>query len=572
MGRDEGVLTFTDNVDGTSGEGTGVTDVDDYDFTVDGSDYDGAIDDLDGRIDINDTLTEGKETKTVGVTRDNPDDEPDYAGDSPLTGGFGIKQDYENPDDSVTDLQYSSTGGDANFYGDDALIGEDDQGDPTGLGVKQTYTNPTDGYDALDASPQDNTVGNTNTGDKDLYGDDAQIGEIDGNGDFNGEGVTQTYTNPEDGYDAESGSPRENDADTNEGDADLFGGAAGVITDDGTYTDNLEGSTTMPERFVYALPSGILGSSEVTAGTVSVSNGTETETITFGTQTDLTELVDGVVSASFVDTVEITQDGEIIITTTGASGDYLELALDLTFSDNTTVTDTARAYGETAISLSDDDADGGVSGESATELADDADNGDDFEITDDKDPFAPFSDDATVTSVAGGNAEPDVVNNFQIANDFIAAEGELALSTWGNDGTLELLEAGDTQIAFDLSETEFGLVGSGESTLNASEIKSAADVAGLLAAVFEFNAASGGTTDSGVINSTLFAVTASDDDSVTAIWAHQQASSDDATVDELELNLLAVVNTRDGEFTAENFAIWDATSEQFEILQPSQPV
>jgi len=205
-------------------------------------------------------------------------------------------------------------------------------------------------------------------------------------------------------------------------------------------------------------------------------------------------------------------------------------------------------------------------------LADDADNGDDFEITDDKDPFAPFSDDATVTSVAGGNAEPDVVNNFQIANDFIAAEGELALSTWGNDGTLELLEAGDTQIAFDLSETEFGLVGSGESTLNASEIKSAADVAGLLAAVFEFNAASGGTTDSGVINSTLFAVTASDDDSVTAIWAHQQASSDDATVDELELNLLAVVNTRDGEFTAENFAIWDATSEQFEILQPSQPV
>jgi len=217
VGRDEGVLTFTDNVDGTSGEGTGVTDVDDYDFTVDGSDYDGAIDDLDGRIDINDTLTEGKETKTVGVTRDNPDDEPDYAGDSPLTGGFGIKQDYENPDDSVTDLQYSSTGGDANFYGDDALIGEDDQGDPTGLGVKQTYTNPTDGYDALDASPQDNTVGNTNTGDKDLYGDDAQIGEIDGNGDFNGEGVTQTYTNPEDGYDAESGSPRENDADTNEG-------------------------------------------------------------------------------------------------------------------------------------------------------------------------------------------------------------------------------------------------------------------------------------------------------------------------------------------------------------------
>jgi len=57
-----------------------------------------------------------------------------------------------------------------------------------------------------------------------------------------------------------------------------------------------------------------------------------------------------------------------------------------------------------------------------------------------KSPFAPFSDDATVTSVAGGNAEPDVVNNFQIANDFIAAEGELALSTWGNDGTLELLD------------------------------------------------------------------------------------------------------------------------------------
>jgi hypothetical protein len=57
-----------------------------------------------------------------------------------------------------------------------------------------------------------------------------------------------------------------------------------------------------------------------------------------------------------------------------------------------------------------------------------------------------------------------------------------------------------------------------------------------------------------MINSSIFAVTAADNDNVTAIWAHTQSSFDDNTVEDFELSLLATVNTLGDEFWIQNFA------------------
>ena len=138
---------------------------------------------------------------------------------------------------------------------------------------------------------------------------------------------------------------------------------------------------------------------------------------------------------------------------------------------------------------------------------------------------------------------------------------------------------------FDLSTTEFGLVDSASSTLSSVDVSDADEVADLLNTVFDFDTMQmkprgqgqlpsedptvidldGG--GSGEINTTIFAVTASDDDSVTAIWAHTQSSSDDRTVEAEELNLLTTVNTTGGEFSSSNFAIWDGQSFEQPILQ-----
>lgn len=158
--------------------------------------------------------------------------------------------------------------------------------------------------------------------------------------------------------------------------------------------------------------------------------------------------------------------------------------------------------------------------------------------------------------------------------DVIALEGDLAASTF-YDGTVDeivdievieaisgFLKSPELRVAFDLSANEFGLVSSSANrVLDASSIRTAEDVAGLLNSVFDFGTLLGGTTDNGSVNTTIFAVTASDDASVTAIWAHTQSSFGDSTVEHVELNLLATVNTIDGEFGRNNL----------DILQ-SQPV
>ena len=105
----------------------------------------------------------------------------------------------------------------------------------------------------------------------------------------------------------------------------------------------------------------------------------------------------------------------------------------------------------------------------------------------------------------------------------------------------------------DLSTTEFGLVTSVESTINAAELSTSTDVAAVLNSLFDFDAVLGGTTDNREINTTVFAVTAADNPNVTAIWAHTQSSTGDNTLEAYELNLLATVNTLGQEFQLANF-------------------
>jgi hypothetical protein len=101
---------------------------------------------------------------------------------------------------------------------------------------------------------------------------------------------------------------------------------------------------------------------------------------------------------------------------------------------------------------------------------------------------------------------------------------------------------------FDLSTDEFGLVSFADSSLDAAGIASAAKVAKLLNSLFDFDAVMGGTTDNDQINTSVFAVTASDDITQTAIWAHTQSSSGDNTVTLDELSLLSIVHNTENRF------------------------
>ena len=100
---------------------------------------------------------------------------------------------------------------------------------------------------------------------------------------------------------------------------------------------------------------------------------------------------------------------------------------------------------------------------------------------------------------------------------------------------------------FGLSISSFGLVDAATSSLTAGSIEYASNEAALLEELF--NVSSSGND---VLNATIFAITASDDGSVTAIWAHQQSVADDATIGAAELFLRAKVNTPDGQFGLDN--------------------
>ncbi|XGA80953.1 hypothetical protein OR573_04685 [Halomonas sp. CH40] len=378
-------------------------------------------------------------------------------------------QRWTNPGDTVSD-NASGANTDPTLAGDTALTGE-------GEGATQTFTNPENGYTQTAGELGINGLASSENGNAALNGDPAATGE---------EGVNQTVTNPDSGYDAKNDSPATNENGTTEGDSDLFGSDPGQYVDDGLETTYLSGGT------------------------------------------------------------DDNDDG------TYESRDDEELNGRINIADGST------------------DGDAGIAGENATEdaVSDDA-------IAQDDKGFAPFDwgdgeGEAQVTVVALGNEAPDVVHNFQLGQDVIQLEGALLESTVEGD-----VSAISEYNSLDLSTTEFASVSSNAnqnaivfpevslaSTLStptsasvaAAELGDAEAVATLLNELFSLPDAQLGSDDNGELNTTLFAVTASDDASQTAIWAHTQSSSDDATIEGSELNQLALLHTLgDDDFGSSNW-------------------
>lgn len=232
-----------------------------------------------------------------------------------------------------------------------------------------------------------------------------------------------------------------------------------------------------------------------------------------------------------------------------------------------------------------EDSDGGVAGESSGEFADDDAADDDFEVTIDDNGFAPFEwEDAVVTVLTEGNADADLVTNFQTDHDVIALEGELAESTLSGNADVVVpadfvpmvRTFGPIGTAMSLSDHEFGLVTSDVNartwqSVSSEDIEDADAVASLLNSVYNFGDRFANLEDpaSDAVNTTVFAVTASDDPDLTSIWAHTQSNAEDNTVEGLELSLLAIVETDGEAFSEQNFAIEvDGSWQQPEILQP----
>ncbi|HHW34378.1 MAG TPA: hypothetical protein GXX24_09620 [Paracoccus solventivorans] len=130
--------------------------------------------------------------------------------------------------------------------------------------------------------------------------------------------------------------------------------------------------------------------------------------------------------------------------------------------------------------------------------------------------------------------------------------------------TLESVLAGTP--GFDLSTDEFGLVSAAvnagaECSVTAADLAASDRIAALLDGVFDFTG-----SDNGALNTSVFAVTAADDATRTAVWVHRQSAADDATVEAHELSLLAIVNTTGEEFSYENFALQIEDGYQTPIL------
>ncbi|WP_157682240.1 hypothetical protein [Nitrincola nitratireducens] len=198
-----------------------------------------------------------------------------------------------------------------------------------------------------------------------------------------------------------------------------------------------------------------------------------------------------------------------------------------------------------------------VEGEDASELT--ASDSEDLDIEVVEEGFAEYAwDDSVVAVLSSGISGPDVIHHFQVEHDLIALEGDLLQSTVSGEVEYQTSVTNpDGEVlafGFDLSETEFGFISAAHNqaantTVAAADLTNAEKVADLLNDLFNFNA----VTDNHEINTSIFAVAAADNADVTAIWAHQQSSTDDSSVESYEMKLLALVNTTGGELTAENF-------------------
>ncbi|WP_231376868.1 Ig-like domain-containing protein [Thioalkalivibrio sp. AKL12] len=279
-------------------------------------------------------------------------------------------------------------------------------------------------------------------------------------GDPQPDGVRQTFTNPEDGYDAIEASPELDSEGESEGDETLFGSESGEYTEEGLRTEFLQG--------------GVFDEADTAAG---------------------------------LRLYTVDRDGNDL---TGLVGS------------------------ETAA-------------EGAEAEADAVDAGDVERTVDGLDPFewGDGEGESEVNVLTLGNDGPDIIHNFHVDDDRIALEGPLKAST----------EVGDVEAVsnipgtpFDLSQDEFGIISSAPSGI---DLGSAEEIANLLSNGGSFFLQA---DDNGQLNTSIFAITGSDDDSLTAIWAHQQSSAGDDSVEAAELYKLALVNTiGDGTFSADNF-------------------
>jgi hypothetical protein len=511
-------------------------------------------------------------------------------------------------------------------------------------GVTQTHTNPDNGYTAIDNSPQFDGE-DSGEGDSTFFGDAA----IDGAeaSAFGPSGVVQTYTNPDNGYSAIDASPVFDGEDTETGDGALFGSEPGYYDDEGLWTSYLNGGTLADPageddegNDLYSQLDGEDldplnigdGSGEDDGGVAGEDAGSADlagEDIDgvdgFAPfdwdESDLTILSDVSTGADVINNFQV--DHDLIALEGELAESTLDGVVDAVLADPVAV---PVSVGSSAVSAGSDLVTGGPT--LVFDWDQDYDGGR-IEITGGE--FLRFYTGIYGTADQGialnrfnfgaVDASTDLVNlSFDNLEDFVAAlnstqdQGQDAIDIVGTivDGNLVLSlnepydsentggswrvysEQIDIEIDgiirtnFDLSTTEFGLVDSASSTLSSVDLSDADEVADLLNSVFDFDAMQmkprGGLLPSedpmqidldgggsGEINTTIFAVTASDDDSVTAIWAHTQSASDDNTVEAEELALLTMVNTTGGEFSSDNFAIWDGTSFEQPILQPQAP-
>ena len=394
---------------------------------------------------------------------------------------------------------------DPGFFGDAPQTGAVGKGAFIGSGVRQSFANPADSFLATAGSAGE---GSTGAGDSSLYGDDPINGVIAGDV-FDGQGVRQSFLNPGVSYDASPGSPVENASGARTGDDSYFGdpersGADGVRQTFADAQGGYDAIASSPEANPHGATSGdasLLGSDP-------------------GVFTD-----DGL-TTTFLNGVTVpgsAQDGDQTLYTVDRDG-----------------RDLTALIGSSTVTNGDDPGSYDLSSSDINTI---------------REGIEPFTwgdgpGEAVVTVLSLSNPAADVIHNFQVENDTIALEADLAASTL--DGGVDATVASSVTTAlFDLSTTEFGLVESKQTGLSVGELSDAEKVSELLASVFDFSV----TGANSALNTTIFAITASDDDSVTAIWAHQQSSVDDDTVDAGELFKLATVNTIDGAFGLDNFDI-----------------
>ena len=166
--------------------------------------------------------------------------------------------------------------------------------------------------------------------------------------------------------------------------------------------------------------------------------------------------------------------------------------------------------------------------------------------------FDSFDIDGYADTVTVGSLH-DQVWNFQTVYDHVDFESGLWRSMQSGDADvvdgIAVSNVGRSLApTLDLSYTEFGMLSSGSSSLRASDLTDVQKVVDRLDTAFSFTAG-----DNQNLNATVFAITASNDSSQTALWVHQQSSVDDHTVSVDEMTLLAVLHTTGGQFEAHNF-------------------